>query len=108
MTTVAKRLTPNHAYQVSGGAQRRTVNNVTMDSSYLEGGEPITAAQLGLNRVEYATCTIASTSGAAANVASASYDPATSLLHVWDNTPAEVAGAGNIATTVVQVIAYGQ
>ena len=89
------------------GTNRRTVTDITMDSSYLSGGEPVTANNLRLGRVVYATAQIQSTSGGAVNVASAGYDPATALLHVYDETPAEVASAADIATTVIRVEAYG-
>lgn len=35
------------------GARRQTVSTVTLDNSYLEGGEPVTAAELGLTRIDW-------------------------------------------------------
>jgi hypothetical protein len=89
------------------GSQRRTVTDITMDSSYQSGGEPVTANNLRLGRVVYATAQIQSTSGGGVNVSSAGYDPATALLHVYDETPAEVASTADISTTVIRVEAYG-
>lgn len=33
------------------GARRQTVSEVTLDNSYAEGGEPVTATELGLARI---------------------------------------------------------
>ncbi len=84
------------------------VAQVVAYGTYLEGGETLSAASLGLNKVEYATCTVYSIATTSVNIASASYDPTASLLHLWDNTPAEVAGAAAVEGAVVQVLAYGQ
>lgn len=35
------------------GSRRQTVSTVTLDNSYLEGGEPVTAAELGLTRIDW-------------------------------------------------------
>lgn len=92
------------------GTQRRTVTNVTMDSSYLSGGETVTAAQLGLSSVDYGICSIKSVGGTI-NVAEAflecKADPATNLLHLYDETPAEVSSTSDVSGVVVQVVAYG-
>jgi hypothetical protein len=89
------------------GSYRQAVTDVTMDNSYASGGEAVTPKNLGLTVVDYATCHIQSTSGGGVNVASAGYDPSTALLHVFDETPAEVASGADIATTVVRVVARG-
>lgn len=93
------------------GTQRKTVTNVTMDSSYLSGGETVNATSLGLSSLDNATCQIKSTSGGGVNVASAflecTADPTANKLHLWDETPAEVASTSDVSTTVVQVTAFG-
>lgn len=92
------------------GNRRMTVSNVTMDSSYLSGGETLAASALGLTVVDYAICTIKAVGGTI-NVASAAYevksDPSTNLLHLYDETPAEVASTSDVSSDVIQVVAYG-
>lgn len=90
------------------GAQRKTVTDVSMDTSYLSGGEPVTAGNLGLNTVDTATATIQTAATTTVNAASASYDEAAALLHVWDETPAEVASTANLSGLVVRVVAHGK
>ena len=89
------------------GAHKRTVNDVTWADAYTDSGETITAAQLGLNRVEYATAHVhTGTATTAVNAASAGYSAG--KLHVYDETPAELANASGDATgMVVRVVAYG-
>lgn len=89
------------------GNKRVTVSNVTFDSSYLNGGETLTAANLGLSAVTYANCTV-KTVGGSVNVAQAAYDPSTSLIHLYDETPAEVAPNADVSGIVVQVEAAGR
>lgn len=88
------------------GAQKETVNNVTFDESYTEKGEALTASQLGLNYIESATCNIKSVAGEV-NVAEAFYDPDNAKIHLYNETPAEVASEGNVKEVVVQVTARG-
>ena len=89
------------------GNKRVTVSGVTFDSSYLSGGESLTAADLGLSDVVSAVCTIRSVGGTV-NVASAAYDPATSLIHLYDETPGEVSSTADVSNIVVQVEAKGR
>jgi hypothetical protein len=92
------------------GTQRKTVTNVTFDSSYLSGGETVTAAQLGLSSLDYGTCQIKAVGGTV-NVASAFLecvaDPAANKIHLWDETPAEVTSTADVSGIVVQVTAFG-
>lgn len=89
------------------GNAKRTVTDVTLDSSYLSGGEPVTAANLGLTSVNWAEAQINLAATTTVNAASAGYDEATGLLHVYDETPAEVASTADLAGLKVRVIAYG-
>lgn len=89
------------------GAQKETTRNVAFDESYLSGGEPLTPANLGLNAVDSALCTIQTTSETSVNVTGASYDEATELIHLWNETPAEVASEANMKGLVVRVVARG-
>ena len=88
------------------GSQKETVTDVTFDNKYLEGGETLTAANLGLSHVEQATCTIQEVAGEV-NVASAAYDEAEELLHLFNETPAEVASEADVEGVVVRVVAKG-
>lgn len=38
------------------GSRRQTVTEVNLDSEYAAGGEPVTAAELGLTRFEWGFC----------------------------------------------------
>lgn len=88
------------------GNQKETVYDVTMDSSYTEKGEALTRATLGLNNIERSTCTINAVKGTV-NVVSASYDPTEQLLHLYDETPAEVASEANVEGMKIRVVSRG-
>lgn len=90
------------------GDQKRTVTDVTFDSGYVTNGEAVTAADLGLNVIDTATCNDVTATGAAVNVANATFDLANSKILLFDETPAEVANAADVATTVVRVEAWGK
>ena len=93
---------------VLGAKQRISVSIITGDSSYVTGGEPITANQLGLTRIT-----------ALIPVANTGYIPVwdqdNSALKVFygDNNNAsdgpliEIPNATNIATVTFTVIAFG-
>jgi hypothetical protein len=93
-------------YQIVGN-QKMVTRDIAMDSSYLLGGEPLSANTLGLNKVDRAICTIQKAATTTVNATAAGYDEATSLLHVYDETPAEVASEANLTGLVVRVVAYG-
>ena len=93
---------------VTDGNEKRTVTDVTFTSAYTDSGEPLTAADLGLQSVSHATAKPVLSATNAVDAAFAGYDPATDLLHVYDQTPAELANASGDATgLVVRVVAYG-
>jgi hypothetical protein len=87
---------------------KTTVTEVTFDNSYPTGGEAVTAADLGLSRVDYAIATVKSATGGGVNVANVFYNIATGKILVYDETPAEAANAADLSTLVVQVIAWGR
>ena len=88
------------------GNQKETVTNVTFDSSYLSEGETLTKAQCGLSSVERATATIKAVKGSV-NVANVVFDPVNSVIHLYDETPGEVASEANVEGVVAQVICRG-
>jgi hypothetical protein len=88
------------------GNQKETVFDVTFDASYQNGGEPLTVEALGLNYMERATCTIQKVAGTV-NVANATYEESEGKIHLFDETPAEVASEANVNGVVVRVVARG-
>ena len=88
-------------------AQRKTVTDVTFDSSYPTGGEAFTASDLGLNVVDSASVEVKSVAGTV-NVANVFADLANSKLIAYDETPAQVANAADLTDVVVRVTAHGK
>lgn len=89
-----------------------TVTAVAFDSSYPTGGEALTPSDLGLDVVEYAFCFIKTAATTTVNVANAYYSvsttaPAGNKILLYDETPAEVANAADVAGLVVEVVAFG-
>ena len=94
-------------YQIVGD-QKRTVTDVTFDSSYPTGGEAVTADNLGLRVIDTASCNDVTATGGLVNVANATFDLTNSKILLFDETPAEVANAADVATAVVRVEAWGK
>lgn len=94
------------------GNKRKTINDVTFDSSYsATPGEALTAAQLGLRRVDYATCEVAGTStnaggNSTGQISGAKYDATNAALIVYKGD-GEVASTTNLSDLVVRVQAWG-
>lgn len=86
------------------GNQRKTITDVVMDNSYPTGGEPLTAAQLGLQLVQDAECEVVAR-GANGPV-SANYDIANAKLKALSAT-GEVANLTDLSAATVRVVAYG-
>lgn len=93
-------------YRVVGN-QKKTVTDVTFDSSYPTGGETVTPANLGLTYVEYAETNVITATGGGVNVTNAKYDKANQKTLLYDETPAEVANTSDVSTTVVRHTAFG-
>lgn len=89
----------------------RTVTDVTFDSSYLEGGESLTAAQLGLASVQRAECYMKNgdeAKEAELFVGNPFYDPEKAVLKLYNlKTGKEVATTKNMEKVVVRVVAHG-
>lgn len=100
-------LTFTKVYDDVVGSRRQTITDVTMDNSYLSGGEPVTPANLRLGQFDHAICNIKSISGTV-NVAEAFLDTGTQLLHVYDETPGEVASTNDLSNVVIRITAYGR
>lgn len=91
------------------GDQKVTVADFTFDNAYPSpGGEAVSPVNdLGLQKVNWAICTVKSATGGLVNVANVHYDRANNKLVVFDETPAEVANGADLSTLVVQVVAFG-
>lgn len=89
------------------GSERISVTDVTCSTKYVEGGEALTAEQLGLNQVDFALCQIKSSGEGTVNIVRAYYDDDEEKLQLFDETPAEVASEAEIKEPVVRVIAWG-
>jgi hypothetical protein len=96
----------NDPYLTVVGNKKHVVADVTFDSSYPTGGEALTAANLGMTKIDYAECNVKAVGGTV-NVANVYYDRANSKIQVFDETPAEVTDTATLATLVVQVKAVG-
>lgn len=86
------------------GNQKETCTDVTFDNSYLEGGESCPASLLGLNNVERSTCSVQKVGGTVNVTAASRYEE---KLHLFDETPAEVASAADVSNIVIRVVARG-
>lgn len=90
------------------GSQKKVVAEVTFDNSYAENGEPLTAAQLGLKKVNESTSELVHGSEAEGIGSAAHYEAAAGKIHLFNSkTGKEVVGAADCSHVVVQVTAYG-
>lgn len=86
----------------------RTVTDVALDSSYLEGGEVVTFAQLGLASVDRADCFLKNGPESEEWIGYAFYDPAKELLHLYSvKTGKELVKEKDMSKVVVRIVAYG-
>lgn len=91
----------------SVGNTRSTTSSVVGDSSYPTGGYPITARQLGLNRVRRAHAWVRVASAAAATSVDADTQSDGSILLKLNTATAEVANAVNCSGLTIVVRADG-
>jgi len=92
------------------GSETLTETDITFDNSYAEGGEPVTAAQLQLNRVTSGWCQVKNGSEAEATpVVSAFFDAEKMLIHLNDSkTGKELAKEKDCSKVVIRVFALGK
>lgn len=86
-------------------SERATVTEVTFDSSYPTGGEPLTAADLGLTKVDFAIATL-KTAGTG-SVTQVWYDIANSKLMAFA-AAAQIANTTDLSAVTAQVVAFGK
>ncbi len=91
------------------GSRRQTISEVTLDSSYLENGEPLTPKELGLTSVAWAFCLILNGSESeTVEVGWAKYNVSKELLELFNyKTQKQIASTKNVEKVVVQVVAHG-
>lgn len=87
------------------GAQRFTVTEVTFDSSYPTGGEPLTATDLGLTTVDFAIATLKV--AGTGSVTAVFYDVANAKLLAYA-AAAQIANTTDISAVSAQVYAVGR
>lgn len=90
-------------YRIEGN-KKKTVYDVAFDEKYLEKGETLAPSTVGLNVFETATCDVKKVGGSV-NVASAYYDG--EKIHLWDETPGEVASEADVSGIEVRVTSWG-
>lgn len=96
------------------GHRKRTVTDVTMDSSYATGGEPVTLDQLRLSAVTHAEAQITVAANATDSLGAVQAVVGTSnglqrvLLKLYDkDVPAEIDSGDNLTGCVIRVTAIG-
>ena len=93
------------------GNQKQTVYDVTMDNSYLTGGEVATAANLGLNYIDHAEAQVTVAANASDAIGNAQFvrsSGLTGLVKLYDpDVPADMTSADDLTGCVVRVIAKG-
>jgi hypothetical protein len=92
------------------GSERRSITEVTMDNSYAENGEALSAAELGLRTVDFAYCNVKNGSESeAVAVGSCWYDATNAKLRVNDyKTQKEMAAGKDLSKVVIRVYAFGK
>lgn len=87
-----------------------SIKEVTLDASYAEGGESLTARELGLRRVVFAQCEVQhGTESSTIRAVSAYYTPSTAKIHLIDSaTGKEVEATKDLSKVVVRVVAFGK
>ena len=86
------------------GNLKRTVYDVKFDSSYLAEGETLASSSVGLSSFETATATVKKPAKSV-NVAQVYYDG--SKIHLYDETPGEVASEADVYGLKVRVTSCG-
>lgn len=92
------------------GDERITETDVTFDNKYVTGGEPVTAEQLGLNRVTAGFCQVKNPGEAEATPINTAFFDVTNLKVQLFNgkTSKELASEADASKVVVRVTAYGK
>jgi hypothetical protein len=86
------------------GEYTLTITDVVFDASYPTGGEPLTAAQLGLSTVKWAEAEVKV--AGVGSVTAVRYNEATAALLAY-TAAAEVANLTDLSAVTARVYAYG-
>ncbi len=91
------------------GAERKTVTHVTCDTEYAEKGEPLTAKELGLTKVNESNCQLVNGSESeTVEVGWANYNEDKALLELWNwKTGKQIAAGKDVSKVIVKVTAFG-
>jgi hypothetical protein len=97
----------------SPGDQMFTITDVTCSTKYVEKGEVVTAANLGLRTLAFAIPLGVKDDGeGTVNIANAFFSVASNktegLLILRDETPAEVASEAEIKKPIITLMAFGK
>jgi hypothetical protein len=103
LTVTNKLSTP---YRIVGN-QKEVVRDCAFDSKYAEGGEPLSAATLGLSRIDHIQSAEINAIAGSVNVASTGYDEENEKLQLFNEEPKEVANEADVEGVVVRVVARG-
>lgn len=93
-------------YRVVGN-QREVCVDATFPTKYVTGGMSVSLAELGLNVLERADCSIVGIGEGTVNITNAVYDKTNKKVLLYDETPAQVASEAEIKAPVVRVTARG-
>lgn len=100
--TVTNVLSPPHRIE---GNRKKTVYDAVFDSSYTSEGEALAKTSVGLsNTFDHAICQIKKPAKSV-NVAEAFYDG--TKIHLYDETPAEVASEADVEGLEVRITSWG-
>lgn len=108
MAYTAARVVPANGgppYRIIGN-QKETITDVTI-TTYTASGEPITAADLGLNAIDFANAKIQSSAGGSATAVEAAFVGTQTAPLVKLNLATGADGAIGATNTVVRVTARG-
>ena len=89
------------------GNHKETVYDLTFGTKYTTGGLSATPAELGLNYLERADCSIVNIGEGTVNIANAVYDESTKKVLLYDETPGQVSSEAEIKAPVVRITARG-
>lgn len=92
-------------YRVVGN-RREVVYDCTFDNKYATGGESLTPADVGLNFIERATCSLGARTGSLNASGGATYNKETQKLLLYAAT-AEVASEADASGITIRVVAQG-
>lgn len=95
------------------GSRRQTVCTVQLDSEYAAEGEPITAAELGLTRIDWAFCLpLQASESETVEFGFAKYEvktATTGVIRAYNyKSQKEVATGKDVSKVILQIVAYGK